>query len=256
VGGKPFAGGSGKDVAVELGSERFLPGFSEQLEGARAGQERELTVRFPEDYGNPELAGQEAIFSVRVHTVQRRELPEIDDEFAKDLGEFESLDALRRRIRADLEAARGRQSEAALRASLLDAVLARTSFEVPAGLIERRLERRLARAHQELEGSIPHDTLHAQLDQWRESWRSRAERDVREALVLEAVADAQAIQASDEEVDARIREMAAAEGVDAKRLLRAYRENEVFEALRAQLRDEKALAFLASKASIDDVSDT
>lgn len=257
IDGQPFEGGSGEAVEVEIGSERFLPGFTESLEGARAGERREVRVTFPADHGNAELAGREAVFDVTVHAVQRRELPELDDEFAKDLGDFESLDALRARIRDDLRAVRERSAEAALRASLLQALVDRTRFDVPPGLIERRLQRELSRAHDELAESVPHDALHAQLDQWREAWRPRAEREVREALLLEAVVAKAGIEVSDDELEARIQQLAAQEGVDEKRLRRAYRESgELREALRHQLQDEKALAFLRSTAKIEESSDS
>ena len=252
VDGKPFQGGSGHDVAVELGSERFLPGFAEQLEGVRAGEDREVRVTFPEDYGNAELAGREAVFAVHVASLQRRELPELDDEFAKDLGAFEDLEALRRRVREDLRAARERAAEARLRASLLASLVARTSFEVPPGLIERRLDRQLARAHRELEGSMPEEALHAQLDAWREAWRPRAEREVREALLLEAVAAKQGLEVSDEELEAHIGALAAEQGADAARLRSAYRQGELWEALRVQMLDEKALAFLCARAEVEE----
>ena len=256
IDGETFEGGSGRDVEVELGSERFLPGFAEQLAGATAGDEREVRVTFPADYGNEELAGKEAVFAVQVASVQRRDVPELDDEFAKDLGDFDDLAALRARVRDDLEAAHTRAADDALRRSLLDALLARSEFEVPAGLIERRLQSQLARAHRELEGQVPEEALHAQLNRWRESWRPEAERDVREALLLEAVASQQEIEVPDDEVEARLESMAEAQGVDAKRLRKAYREGELWEALRLQLQDEKALAHLRSVAKIEETSDT
>jgi trigger factor len=256
IDGEPFEGGSGQDVSVELGSDRFIPGFAEQLVGARAGEDREVRVSFPEDYGNAELAGREAVFAVHVAAVQRRDVPELDDEFAKDLGDFDDLDALRSRVREDMVAQRERAAEEALRRSVMDSLIERTDFDVPPGLIERRLESQLQRAHRELAQSMPEDALHQQLDAWRESWRPQAERDVREALLLEAVARAQGVEASDEEVDARIAELAESQGIEAKRLRQAYQEGDVLDALRVQLQDEKALAFLCAEAKIEEVSDT
>jgi trigger factor len=255
VGGEPFEGGSGQDVEVELGSERFIPGFAEQLAGAQAGDDREVRVSFPEDYANADLAGKEAVFAVHVASVQRRELPELDDEFAKDLGEFDDLAALRARVRADLEQARTRAAENRLRGSVLESLLARTSFDVPAGLIERRLQRQLSRAHEELQGRVPEDALHAQLDQWREAWRSGAEKEVREALVLEAVAAQLGLEASDTELDERIASLAEEQGVDAKRLRSAYRDGGLLEALRVQILDDKGLAFLCEHAQVEEVAD-
>lgn len=252
--GQPFEGGSGQDVTVELGAGQFLPGFEEQLEGTQAGEDREVRVSFPAEYGRSELAGKEAVFAVHVAAVRRRELPALDDEFAKDVGEFETLAALREHLLAGLRAAREREAQAVLRRSLLDGLLAQTSFEVPAGLVERRLERRLAAAHQQLESQVPHDALHVQLERWQEEWRPAAEREVREALVLEAVAQAREITADDAEVDARLVTIAAEQGVDAARLRKAYREQGLLEAVRAQLVDEKALEALCRDARIEEVA--
>jgi len=251
IDGETFEGGSGRDVEVELGSDRFLPGFAEQLEGARADEDREVRVTFPEEYGKPELAGREAVFQVHVASVRRRELPELDDEFAKDLGEFDDLDALRQKVRDDLRAARERAADQELRRSVLDALSERTSFSVPPGLVERRLQARLASAHRQLEGNVPEDALHAQLDAWREQWRPRAEQEVREELLLEAVVEARGVQVDDAEVDERVEALAAEQGVDAARLRRVWQERGALDALREQIREEKALALLCAEATID-----
>ncbi len=256
IDGETFEGGTGSDVEVELGTGRFIPGFEEQLVGAKAGEDVEIRVTFPEDYGAAELAGKEAVFATHLAAIRRREVPELDDELAKDLGDFEDLDALRAKVREDMSAQRENAAEAALRQSVLDALIERTEFDVPAGLIERRLEGQLQRAHRELESSVPHDQLHQQLDAWREQWRPRAERDVREALLLEAVSDAREIEVSEEELEAKMEEMAEAQGIDPQRWKQAYRQGELVEALRVQIKDEKALAFLCSEAKIAETSDT
>ncbi|HME72376.1 MAG TPA: trigger factor [Myxococcota bacterium] len=256
IGGAAFEGGSGQDVAIELGSDRFLPGFESQLVGARAGERREVTVDFPNDYGRSELAGKEAVFEVHVQSVRRRAVPELDDEFAKDVGDFASLDDLRARVRANITAERERKAQAALERSILDALIERTPFELPAGLVERRLQRRLNAAHRELERSIPHEALHAQLSRWHEEWRPLAEREAREALLLEAVVKTQNLVVDDSEVEARIERMAQEQGVDLAKLRKAYREADLLETIRAQLADEKALEYLCREAKIDEVSAT
>jgi trigger factor len=256
IDGEPFEGGTGQDVELEIGSDRFIPGFEDQLQGSCIGEDREVSVTFPDDYTNAELAGKEAVFAVHVVSVQRREMPELDDEFAKDLGEFEDLAALRERVRSDLTEQQQGKADAALRQSVLDALVERTEFDVPASLIERRLQSQLSRAHRELEGSVPHEQLHGQLDAWREGWRPRAERDVREALLLEAVAAEREIEVADEELDARLEEMAESQGMDAQRLRSAYQDGELLDAMRVQLKDEKALAFLCAEAKIEETSDS
>jgi len=256
VDGEPFEGGSGQAVDVEIGAGRFLPDFESQLVGASDGDDVEIRVDFPDDYGNGELAGKQALFAVHVASVKRREVPVLDDEFAKDLGEFASLDELGARIRSDLAESRERESESVLHRTLLDSLIERSSFDVPPGMVERRLEGELRQAHERLEGQVDHDTLHEQLGRWREEWRERAERQVRESLLLEAVAKAEGLQASPLDVEARIGEMAERQGVSTDRLRQAYG-GEAFErALEAQLVDEKALEFLVARAKVEETADT
>jgi trigger factor len=256
IDGEPFEGGTGQGVEFELGAGRFLPEFEQQLAGASAGEDREIAVHFPDDYGSAELAGRDATFAVHVAELKRRRLPDVDDEFAKDLGDFDTLDALRQRIRDDLVAGRERVARAELRRTLMDALIERTPFEVPAGLVERELQRELRAAHERLSGQVPHETLHGQLERWKEEWRERAEREVRESLLLEAVADAEAIEPSAEEVAARVEQLAQERDVSAARLRKGFGEGVLEAALRVQLRDERALDFLASQAKVEETADS
>jgi trigger factor len=256
VDGEPFEGGSGQGVDIEVGAGRFLPDFEGQLVGAAGGGDLEIRVQFPEDYGAEELAGKEALFAVHVAAVKRREIPTLDDEFAKDLGEFESLDALRTRIRADLTESREQASKSVLQRTLLDSLIERSSFDVPPGMVERRLEGELRSAHERLAGQVDHDTLHEQMGRWREEWRERAERQVRESLLLEAVSRSESLSVSPEDVEARVHEMAERQGVSPARLREAYG-GEAFErALEAELVDQKALEFLVARAKVDETADT
>ena len=256
VDGEPFEGGSGQGVELTVGAGQFIPGFEEPLLGAVSGDDREVAVTFPEDYGNEGLAGKEAVFAVHVAAIKRREVPELSDDFAKDMGEFESLDALRERIRGDLSEAQERDARGALHRSLLDALGERASFDVPPGMVEMQLQRRLESAHQRLGGQLPHDALHEQLARWREEWRGAAERDVRDALLLEAVGNAEAIEVSDEDVEARLGEMAEQQGMKPDQFRKAVG-GEAFEAsLKHQLRDEKALEFLVDRAKVEETTDT
>jgi trigger factor len=256
IDGQPFAGGSGQGVELELGSQRFLPGFEEQLAGARAGEDREVRVRFPDDYGTRELAGRDAVFAVHVAAIRRRVVPALDDELAKDLGDFDSLAALRARVRADLEAAAERGAKAELHRTLLDALIARTDFDLPPGLVARQLDRLLQNAARRLAGAVPDAQLEAQIGRWKEEWRPRAEREVRETLLLEAIARARGIQAEAAEIEARIAELAREQRVDPARLRRAWGEESLERALRTQVAQEKVLDFLASTAKVDESSDS
>ena len=256
IDGQPFDGGSADGAIVELGTGRFIPGFEEQLEGAAAGEDREIRVSFPEDYGAAHLAGKEALFAAHVVRVQRRDLPEIDDAFAKELGEFETMEELRNRIRADLLEARERGAKVELRRTLMDALIERTAFEVPPGMIERRLEQRLAMARQQLGSAIPEDELNQRLIEWREAWRPGAERDVRETLLLEAVAREVGCEVEDSAVEERIEQTARDQGIDPARLRQAYGERGMLDALRGQMLEDKALEFLVSEAKVEEITGT
>jgi trigger factor len=196
------------------------------------------------------------VFEVHVADVKMRKLPALDDEFAKDVGDFDTLDALRERIRQDLLEMREQRARAELRRSLLDALVARTDFPVPPGLVEQQLERQLRSAHQRLHGQLDHDALHHQLDRWREEWRPAAEREVREALLLEAVIEQQAITPADDEVTAQIERLAGAQGVSVVQLRQAVDADALEAMARRQIAEEKALEFLAATAKVDEIADT
>jgi len=256
IDGVPFEGGSGRDVEIELGAGRFVPGFEEQLVGAVAGEDREVRVTFPDAYASEEVAGKDAVFSVHVAEVKRRELPALDDEFAKDLGEFDSLGALRDRIYADLKEGREREADTVLRRSVLGALVERAAFEVPPGVVDAQLERRLRMAVQQLHGGVPHDALHAQVDRWREEWRPSAQREVRERWLLDAVAEAQSLEVEEAAIAEQIERIAAAQGATPS-ALREQLGGEVLDAsVRADLLRERALDFLVATAKVDAVTDT
>ena len=256
VNGVPFEGGSGRDVELELGAGRFLPGFEEQLIGAAAGDDRVVSATFPEHYGVAEVAGKAAEFSVHVIEVKRRELPALDDEFAKDVSEFETLDALRDRIHQDLRESRDQGARGELRRSVLGALVERSAVEVPPGATDAQLERRLRLAIQQLHAGVPHDVLHAQVDRWREEWRPAAEREVKERWLLDAVADARGLAVADADIAAQIERMASAQGLTPAKLREQVGEELLEASIREDLRREKALDFLVSTAKVEEVTDT
>jgi trigger factor len=224
--------------------------------GTVSGDDVEVNVSFPEEYGNADLAGKQAVFACHIAAVKRKQLPELDDDFAKDMGDFETLEALKERIRTDLLAAQERESKQVLRKSLLDALVDRTDFVVPPGMVDRQLEQQIKAAQQRMQGGqVPHEAIHQQLEQWREEWRGQSEREVREMLLMEAVVADHAIEVSDAEVDARIAEMAEQQGIAADVLERAYGDEQLKRGLRAQLLDEQALAFLAGKAKVAETTE-
>jgi len=254
VDGEAFEGGSAEGHDLEIGSGRFIPGFETQLVGAHAGDDVSVEVTFPEEYGNEELSGKEAVFDVHIETIKKKAVPELDDEFAKDLGEdFETLDDLRDRVRADLVEQRSRAAEAELQRSVMDALVERTDFEVPPGIVERQLQHELRSMEQQYGQFMPPDMLQQQLGRMAEEGRPAVERRVREAFLLEAVGKAQGVEVYDEEVDARLDEMAEERGMPPQQLRKMAREQGLQESIRAELVDKKALAFLTERAKVEEV---
>ncbi|MBW2413996.1 MAG: trigger factor [Deltaproteobacteria bacterium] len=249
VGGEPFEGGSGKEMIVELGAGRTIPGFEDELVGLRAGDEKGFDVTFPDDYAAKELEGKVAHFEVKLVGLKQRELPELDDELAKDASNFETLEELRADLAERFEQQRTAELERRTREAVLDAVIEANPFPVPDSLVERELSNRLGRAIQQLH-SLPREQLMPMLEQWREEWRPQAERDVRLGFLLPEIAKAESIEASPEDVDERLAEMAERSDQPVDELKKSYRERGLLDALHASVVDDRVVEFLVSAASL------
>jgi trigger factor len=255
IDGELFEGGAAEGVDLEIGAGRMIPGFEDQLIGARAGENVTVKVTFPEDYGHDELNGKDAEFACTVHSLQRKQTPELDDEFAKDISEFESLDELREKVRGDITERKERAADAQLHSSLMESLIEKTPFEVPPGLVDRQLNAQIQNLHQQFQGQLPPDVLQAQLARMQEEGRPAAERRVKETFLLHEVATSQGFEVSPEEVDARFEEMAETQGMDVKTLKHMAEEHGWGDSIRSELLDKKAVDFLASKAVVSEAHD-
>jgi trigger factor len=250
--GQAFPGGEGRDQMVELGSERLVPGFEDQLQGARGGEERTVTVTFPEDYGAPDLAGQTAEFAVSVKEVKAKELPPLDDDLATEAG-FDTLEELRDDIRTRLREADEQRIEAEFRETALDAAVAGASVDIPDALVEAR-SREL---WDQLLHSLGHQGISKDMylrisgrteDEVVEQGKADAAVQLRREAVLAAVVEAEGIEPSDEEVMETIERAAPTEGTSPKKLLDRMRSSGRLDALKAELAQRKALDLLAESA--------
>ncbi len=253
VDGELFEGGKAEGVDLELGSGRMIPGFEEGLIGAKAGESPTLNVTFPEEYHAENLAGKEAQFACTVHAIKKRQVPELDDEFAKDMGEYENLDDLRDKIRGDFTTRRERERQNAIERSAMDSLLERCEFDVPPGIVERQLEHQIQQMHQQFQGQIPPDILNQQLARMREDGRDAAERRVRESFVLEALVKAGELTTSDEDVEERYVEMAEGQGMEVEQVKQMAAAQGWGDAIRAEILDKKALEYLVAKATVEDL---
>jgi trigger factor len=236
---------------VEIGGEGNLPAFNEQLTGVCSGRELEFDVDYPEEYPGKELAGKKVAFRLKVHEVKRRELPEVDDEFARDLGEFESLDQLRSKVREDLQARKDHQAEGQMRQALLDKVLLQNTIALPESLTDREIRHRMEDLVRGLmqQGMDPEK---AEVD-WKEI-RKRQEEPARKAvharLVLDAIAATEGIEVQRKEIDERIQREAQRVGESPDKLRSDLKKHGGMEALKSQLLREATLDYLTSVANI------
>jgi trigger factor len=240
-----------KGVSVELGSSANPPGFDEQLLGLEPGAVKTFAIRFPSDYPAAELAGTEVTYTVTVHAVKRRVPPALDDEFAKDLGEFESLAALRARVREDLEHEARHEAEREVRAALMKQLAARVPFEVPASLVEREVDRRIEDfARRLMDQRVDPRQAGIDWNAFRESQRDAAREAVAGALVLDEIARREHLDVSDEEAQREVGRFAERTG-RTPAAVRAQLEKEGgMSRVYSGLRREKSIDFLMAHATI------
>jgi len=252
--GKPFKGGSGKNLTLLLGRGGYLPGFEEQVVGLQKGDSKQFRLTFPADYPRKDLAGRTAEFKVTVKEVKKRRVPELNDEFAKTVGDVDSVAALRDKLREQLKARKTREQEAELKRAMLEKLAAAHEVELPETLVEAEAGSLL----QEMLSTVRASGGRLQgLAENAEALTARAfelaRRRVKESLLLEAVARQENLAVSDAEVDAEIEAMAAAypaEGGAAVR--RAMKDPGRRAGLTARLLERKALDFLYQQARITD----
>lgn len=239
------------DVSIEMGAKANPPGFDEQLLGLEIGATKTFAVHYPADYAIEQLANTEVSYSVAVKGLKRRVLPELDDEFAKDLGEFETLAALRERVRTDLEHEAAHAAERDVRGSLMKQLATRVPFDVPASLVEREIDRRLEEfARRLIDQQI--DPREAGIDwaAFRESQREAAREGVASALVLEEVTRREQIAVSDEDVEQEVGRYAERTNRTPAAVRAALEKEGGLSRVSAGLRREKAIDFVMGRATI------
>lgn len=210
--GVPFDGGKGEAYDLRIGSKSFIPGFEEQLIGKNIGDDLALDITFPENYHSEDLKGKAVVFNVHVNGIKVKELPELDDEFAKDVSEFDTLEEYKNDIRVKQQARAEESAEAAFENAAIDAATDNASVEIPAVMIENELDQMMQQQDQQMRQqgfSLEQylGFLNQDLNSFREQGRAVAERRVKTSLVLDAIASAEAFEISDEELEAELLRM-------------------------------------------------
>ncbi len=253
VDGKAFEGGKAGDYLLELGSGQLIEGFEDQLTGAAAGERREVKVTFPEDYQAEDLAGQDAVFMVDVKEVREKILPELDDDFASEASEFDTLDELRADIGKRVSEAVDERAEQDFRVAAVDAAAAAATVEIPDELVTARAAERWERVERQLAGrGMSSDTFLQMQGKTREEVleesKPDAERELRRESVLAAIAEAEAIEVSEEEMVEALAHTAEHERTTPEKLLERLRENGRDAMVREDIQVRKAIDLVADSA--------
>ncbi|MGQ9556511.1 MAG: trigger factor [Desulfurispora sp.] len=253
IDGEPFAGGQASDYTLEIGSRTFIEGFEEQLVGMSVGETRDINVRFPDDYGKEELAGKDAVFTVTVKLIKRKELSPLDDEFAKDVSEFDTLAELREDIAGKLQEAAREKADAQVKQQVLEKAVAQAEMDIPEEMIAaqteetlQNMETRLLNQGLSLDNYLQY--TNSNRDELRVKMREDVISNIKQSLVLEAVARAEGLGVSEEEVDAEINKMSERLRQDAAVVRKILEARGQLGAVKENLLREKALQLLADSA--------
>ena len=254
--GVAFEGGKGENYDLELGSHTFIPGFEEQVAGHALGEEFDVNVTFPEEYQEESLKGAAAVFKCKINKIQYKEIPEADDEFAKDVSEFDTLGELKDQIRGHHEQHNRAESDADVENQLVDAVLANTAVEVPEVMIGIRMddmmgdfETRLRQSGLDLETYLKYTG--SDKETYRDGFRPQAERQVKIRLALEKIARLEGMEVTPEEYDEEYRKLAEKYGMKAEEIRKSIPEKE----MKPDLLVGKAIRFVRDHAKITEVTD-
>ena len=255
VDGVKFAGGTAEAQTLKIGSHTFIPGFEEQMVGMNIGEEKDLEVTFPQEYHAEELAGKKAVFHVKVNGITETQLPALDDDFAKDISEFDTLDEYKADVRAKLEAQAAERDNNAFTNAVIEKVMENATVEIPEAMVERQIdsmvrnfEARLAQQGLKLADFIKYTGQDEK--SFRNQYREQAEKSVRANLVLEAVENAENFEATEEEIDAEIVKFAGQVGQDVENLKKNLTEGD-HEYFKADVIRDKAVKFLCDNAKAE-----
>jgi len=254
VDGKPLSSTRPDDRLVEVSERALAHGVYEVLKGAELGKQMKASKTYPADYSHKDLAGKTIEWRATAKEIYRRELPTVDDDFAKDLGD-ENLEAFRTRVRGELLAHAKQEANARARQGLLDIVIERNPVELPESLVARELSAVEAELHQTLEaGGLSHEDASERVKQNADDLKARAEKRARTGLIVDALAEQEKIEINDEELGERVAAIVTQSGRNRDRAAEFYRSPENREALRQSMRREKALDFILSRAKREDAA--
>lgn len=251
VDGKAFEGGKAEHYSLVLGSGSFIPGFEDQVVGHSAGEEFDVNVKFPEEYGAAELAGKDATFKIKLHEVKYKELPALDDDFAKDVSEYDTLDELKDSIRNNIKTNLDKQAEQKVENDLMNQVIANMKADIPDAMVDSRIdelvqdfEYRISQQGLKLADYLKYMGMN--IEQFRAQFKEQADKQVKMRLAMEAIVAKEGITASDEEFEEEVKRIADAYKMEADKVKSIVDAA----AVKADLAINKAIDFVKEKANV------
>lgn len=252
VGGETFEGGKGENYSLEIGSNTFIPGFEDQLIGLKKGEETDVNVNFPENYFSKELAGKPATFKVKVNEIKTKEYPKMDDEFAKDVSEFDTLKELKADTRAHLEEENSRRAKYEMEEDAIEEVTHSAKIDIPAKMLDAEIDgyihdmnHRLE--HQGMTLDMYMQMMNTDLASVRDEFRGKAEHNIMTRLVLEAIFEAEKIEITDEDINKKLADVAKEYGRDAEEFVKKAND-QVKEFAKEELKYDLAVKFIMDNA--------
>ena len=250
IDGVAFGGGKAENHELEIGSHTFINGFEDQIVGMKLEEEKDIKVKFPDDYFSKDLAGKDAVFKVKLHEIKKKELPKMDDEFAKDVSEFDTLDELKNSIKEKLDTQNVEKAKYETESEAIKAVCENAKLDIPNGMVEVEIDNMMKDMETRLsyQGLNMHQYLQMMNkteNDIRDNFKEQARESIKTRLVLEAIVKAEKIEATPEEITEKIKEMASQYGRKEEEL----QENEQLkEYLSASIENEKAIDFIVKNA--------
>lgn len=252
VDGVAFEGGKAENHELEIGSNTFIPGFEDQIIGMKIDEEKDINVKFPEEYFSKELAGKDAVFKVKLHEIKRKELPTIDDEFAKDVSEFDTLKELKASIKEKLEEENKNRAKYETEEEAIKTVCDQVEIEIPSGMIETEVDNmvkdvEVRLSYQGLKLDQYLKMMNKSEEEFRKEFEEQAKKSVKSRLVLEAIGKDAKIEVSEEEIANKVKEMATNYGRKEEELLG---NEELKQYLENSMKTEKAVQYIVDNAKI------
>ncbi|MCM3715072.1 trigger factor [Alkalihalobacillus oceani] len=254
VDGEAFEGGKAENYSLEIGSGQFIPGFEEQLVGLKAGEEKDVEVTFPEEYHAENLAGKPATFKVKIHDIKRKQLPELDDEFAKDANEeVETLDELKKELKDKLQKDKEHEAHHEIRDTLVEKAAENATIDIPEAMITTEVDRMMQEFEQRLQMQGMNLEMYYQFSgqdesAMREQFKVDGEKRVRINLTLEAIADAENLEVTEEDVDKELEKMAEMYQRSVEEIKTIFAAQGGLEGIKGDLKVQKAVEFLVDNS--------